>query len=64
MCGSQSADISMVERRFHVPARRHRLSTKTALKTAGVDWSSHINVSRITCARSDSSLSLGFDASG
>ena len=34
----------MVERRSHVPARRHRLSTKTALKTAGVDWSSHISV--------------------
>jgi hypothetical protein len=24
MCGTQSADISMVERRFHVPARLHR----------------------------------------
>ena len=40
----------MGERRFHVPARRHRLSAKTALKTAGVDWASHINVVRITCA--------------
>jgi len=49
MCGSQSADISMVERRSHVPARRHRLSTKTALKTAGVDWSSHINVLHMSC---------------
>src|SRR5450756_1433982 len=36
MCGSQSADISMVERRFHVPARRHRLSAKTALNERGL----------------------------
>ncbi|MDP2181776.1 MAG: hypothetical protein Q8K99_04310, partial [Actinomycetota bacterium] len=42
----QSPDISMVDRRSHVPARLHLLKGEDHHETYEVDWPSHINVLR------------------
>ena len=42
--GLKSPDISMVERRFHVPARLQRPVLADPLDGGGVDRPSHINV--------------------
>ncbi len=42
--GFQSPDISMVDRRSHVPARLHFFKDEDHPETHGVDWPSHINV--------------------
>jgi hypothetical protein len=46
--GLKSPDISMVERRTHVPARLHLFKGEDHPETCGVDWPSHINVFEIT----------------
>ena len=47
----QSADISMVERRSHVPARSHpSVDCRGRLRSEGVDRPSHINVRRVAAA--------------
>lgn len=44
MGGLRSPDISMVERRIHVPARLHRPETREDRERSRVDRQSHINV--------------------
>ena len=44
----QSADISMVDCRSHVPARLHVPQGTDPLEDCGVDWPSHINVLRMS----------------
>jgi len=44
MWGSNPLDISMVERRSHVPARLHRPETREDRERSRVDRQSHINV--------------------
>jgi hypothetical protein len=44
MWGSNPLDISMVERRIHVPARLHRQRRREDRERSRVDRQSHINV--------------------
>jgi len=59
MWGSNPLDISMVERRIHVPARLHRRRTREDRERSGVDRQSHINVYELSRERSESARSHG-----
>ncbi|HET6497791.1 MAG TPA: hypothetical protein VFH17_01870, partial [Coriobacteriia bacterium] len=60
--GFESPDISMVERRTHVPARVHETKGQDHRERSGVDRPSHINVLGMT-SKPASPTSLAENAS-